>query len=208
MSPAVRQAMIRGWFTASLFGQLTLTDGSSSIFVPSESGGMGNECSFPNPMLSADSPQTHEFLPAVLTSILLALVEVNTQASLQPLKPYTRLRDLGRSGRGGEFDVYDVASGELEDWVLTGSTTPGAPPVLVSAGTPEDDWKTRRTIVEERFASLKERYADELFAPVQKRADVFDVPNAFELRTDILGAFDDLQRAVRHLEPRSQEAWN
>ena len=43
-------------------------------------------------------------------------------------------------------------------------------------------------------------YATRLFAGVEERDDALDVPLAWELRHDILDAFDDLLRTVRTLE--------
>ncbi|MGV8910843.1 MAG: tubulin-like doman-containing protein [Propionicimonas sp.] len=202
MSPAIRKAMIRGWFTAGLLGQLEIDDAPATVFVPSETGGAGSSRPFPNPLLAPDTPQAHQFLPVVLTSILLAMVAVNTQSSLEPLKPYARLRDLGRSGRGGEFDTYESPAAELEEWILAGTVLAGAPTPPMSSGTTVDDWEKRQMMVEQRLEELQASYT-ELFLTVERRKDVFDVPGAYELRSDIAEAFGDLLRVVRGLEPVS-----
>jgi hypothetical protein len=199
MSPAIRKAMIRGWFTAGLLGQLEIGELPATVFVPSETGGTGSSQSFPNPLLAPDVPQSHQFLPVVLTSILLAMVAVNTQSSLEPLKPYTRLRDLGRSGRGGEFETYDVPAAELEAWILAGTVLEGAPTPPMESGTAQDEVEKRQMLVEQYLEELQASYT-ELFATVERRKDVFDVPGAYELRSDIADALGDLLRVVRSLE--------
>ena len=198
LSPVVRKAMVRGWFTARVLGQLRLEPTRASVFVPSEAGAPGTFMNFPSPFLSSDAPQGPDYLPVALKTLLIALVEVNTRASLEPMKPYARLRDLGRSGRGGGFDSYEALGTELSDWVLLGTTAPGAPPVPTTSGAAADSWEARRIAVEERFQALENSYRD-LFDLVERRLDVFDVPAAYDLRDDIIGGLSDLQRAVRHV---------
>jgi hypothetical protein len=205
MSPAIRRAMIRGWFTASLLGQLELDTSPMRIYVPTETGSQGSFLAFPSPSLVGDLSQSHQLLPAVLESILLAMVEVNTRSSLLPMRPYLRLRELGRSGHGGEYEQYEVVSGELEAWLVSGQVADGAPEPPTTSGTREQDPRTRKKAVQERLDLLRDRYANELFPQVHRRRDVFDVPGSYELRSDILTTFEDLARAVRHLPDGSPE---
>jgi hypothetical protein len=61
-------------------------------------------------------------------------------------------------------------------------------------------------LVEERLLTLREQYELKLFANVEDRDDVFDVPLAWELRRDIYASLDELLRAVRQLEDRTASA--
>ena len=97
VSPGIRKAMVRGWFTASLMGQLRLDGPKAEIFVPGETGGPGRWMSFPQPLLVDDISAQYEYLPVVLQSLPLALVDVAVQASLDPTTPYRRLRQLGEA---------------------------------------------------------------------------------------------------------------
>ncbi|HEY8720198.1 tubulin-like doman-containing protein [Pengzhenrongella sp.] len=202
MAPEVRKAMIRGWFTAGVLGQLQLETSRAAIFVPAENGAPGRVFEFPSPFLSSDAPQRYDALPVALTSVLLALVDVNTRESLDPVKPYARLRDLGRDGADGGLDEYKRAATELEAWILEAKAAVGAPPVPASAGPAREEWQLRRDAIEDRFAVIEESYTG-LFKEVDARTDVFDVPAAYELRADIIAALADLQRAVRHVTPAS-----
>ncbi len=202
MSPKIRKAMVRGWFTARVLGQLQLEDDRASIFVPSEAGAAGKFVDFPSPFLSVDTPHDHDYLPVVLISILLALVEVNTMQSLSPVMPYARLRDLGRDGRDGGFARYAWAGKELEAWILDAKTAAGAPAVPETSGVDSEEWTVRRASLEDRFALMEAAYT-KLFKEVDTRSDVFDVTVAYELRSDILSALGDLQRAVRHVAPKT-----
>ena len=118
ISPAIRRAMVRGWFTARILDQIRLAPLTAQIWVPDQVGGGGRFRSFPDPLLTTDVVHRREMLPVVLQSILLALVEVNTRASREPLVPYLRLRELGRSGLGGGYEAYENPATELRDWIV------------------------------------------------------------------------------------------
>jgi hypothetical protein len=202
MSPEIRKAMVRGWFSARVLGQLKLEDDRAAIFASTEAGAPGEFVDFPSPFLSADAPHNHDYLPVVLISILLALVEVNTKESLNSMRPYARLRDLGRDGRDGGYAQYMWAGSELEAWIINAKTSAGAPPVPTTTGLNGEEWELRRNEIEDRFASFERAYT-KLFKEVETRTDVFDVTIVYELRRDILEALGDLQRAVRHVTPKS-----
>jgi hypothetical protein len=204
MSPEIRKAMVRGWFSARVLGQLKLEENKAAIFAPTETGAPGDLVDFPSPFLSADAPHNHDYLPVVLISILLALVAVSTGESLDPMKPYTRLRDLGRDGRDGGYAQYIWAGSDLETWIMDGKAAAGAPPVPATSGLASEDWKHRRDAIEARFATFEASYT-KLFKEVDARTDVFDVTIAYELRRDILESLGDLQRAVRHATPKSAD---
>nr|WP_269813640.1 tubulin-like doman-containing protein [Ornithinimicrobium sediminis] len=181
MSPSIRQAMIRGWFTASRLKQLTLADGSATIFQ-SSARGEGSWLPFPEPLLTGSTIPPQQYLPVVLESILLAMVEVNTSASLRPMAPYTRLRELGKSGSGG-VENYDDLNPELRNWILMGQS-----------GAPDPDWEQRKNEVIDSFRKLTVAY-EGFF--LQKRPDEpLDVPSAYDLRHDIINALHDLIRAT------------
>jgi hypothetical protein len=182
-SPAVRESMIRGWFTASRLGQLRLGDEKAAIFVPEARGG-GSWVDFPEPLLTGSLIRPQQYLPVVLESILLAMVEVNTTASLTPMVPYQRLRDLGRSG-SGSVESYEDLNAELRSWIVDGG-----------AGQEPEAWETRRDEVVEHFTRLATAYT-EFFQNVRPYTEPLDVPTAYDLRRDIMNALRDLIRATQ-----------
>lgn len=199
-SPGIRKAMVRGWFTASLLGQLRLDGPRAEVFVPSETGGSGRWMAFPQPLLVDDISAQYEYLPVVLQSLPLALVDVAVQASIDPAAPYRRLRQLGEAGGGG-FDSYATLSRALTEWINKGDHAQGAPvPEPARVGASDDDPAQRRKQVEKSLDELRVKYAQGLFARIGDRDDAIDVPLAWELREDILNAFDDLIRTVGNLE--------
>ena len=206
LSPAMRRAMIRGWFTAKLIRQLHLDERGVRIWVPNEAGPGGSYREFPKPLLTTDSIAEPELLPAVLESVLLAMVEVSTSASLEPMAPYRRLRDLGRSGRGGGYEAYVEPAAELRAWIESGGAPGGepGPPVGPAADADGGSLQERRKSAEHRFERLHQNYT-RYFGEVEERADVLDVPASFDLRFDVLAALTDLRRAVSHVADPTDE---
>ena len=210
VAPAIRRAMIRGWFTASLLGQIRLDAGTAEIYISSQTGGSGQWGAFPEPLLVDNIVAQHQYLPAVLQSLPIALIEVSAQADLRPVDPYRQLRDLGE-GEGGGYDTYaDPPKPYQSGYTKVASPLVHQRPRARWLGRADDDWATRQSRIESRFVELKSTYVDRLFAQVERRDDPLDVPLAYELRDDILAAFDDLIRAVRHMESNEEESstWN
>lgn len=197
LAPTIRRAMIRGWFTARLLKQLDLGQRSARIWVPDETGRSGAFWDFPNPLLTADAIQDTEYLPTVLESVLLAMVEVNTRESLDPIRPYTRLRDLGKSGRGGGYDTYSQPSVDLRAWIERGENPVATPDVRSTL-------EQRRKDAEDRFDRLRRNYTRH-FEEIEDRTDVFDVSTSYDLRHEILAALADLRRAVSHVAPTGED---
>ncbi len=143
-APNVRKAMVRGWFTATLLGQVTMQEQQIRIFVPNSTGGDGRWRDFPAPLLSSGVHVAHDYLPLALESLPLAFIEVSISAELTAMAPYTRLRELGTGGSGG-LEVYERPARELSDWVLDGRLPQGAPtPRAEHAGDAEGSWEVRR----------------------------------------------------------------
>jgi len=191
LSPEVLDAMIRGWFVAGTLRHLRVDDASAAIYVPAEAGAGGKHLAFPSPTLRNLAVTGPEGLAVVLESIVLALVEVNSQESLTPILPYTRLVALG--GAGGVAGDEEYFSVELKRWILEGENRlPGAPP-----GT--DGWEERRKEALTRFEHLRASYTQH-FDSVAMRNEALEFPPSYDLRHQILAALGDLHRAVESIE--------
>lgn len=111
-------AMTRGWMTALFLGlidrpALQITDGRGRY-------------GFPNPLLTSVSSDSRDLLPAVLEAMILAHAQVMVRDSLDPLKAYVVLRELGTSedavpGPDG-MHFYPKASPLLGEWIRTGTS--------------------------------------------------------------------------------------
>jgi len=185
-SPGVLSALVRGWFVAGCLDHLHLADDGVSIYVPAPVGRGGKMIGFPWPTLSAVKVTGPDLMPALLESVSLAMLEVNTSESLDPMRPYDRLHDLGS---GPTDEVPD----ELAAWVINGKN---AKPDLTSPL----DWELRRAAVVQRLDLLSTRYA-EYFEKVSERTELLDFPGSYELRGQIRGSLGDLRRAVAALQP-------
>jgi hypothetical protein len=197
LAAPVRKAMVRGWFTAQILGHLRRAEDSWEIFVPSGTTAPGTWMRFPNPLLMPGMIGTGpDALPAVLKSINIALVDVNSRSSLDPIKPYTRLRDLGSSREADAVEEYTRLAVELEAWLLRGKVAPGAPtPPAEHAGAAAGPAEERVALAGERWSNQSATYG-KLFAEIDARENYFAAHQAWELRDDITTAFDDLKAAA------------
>ncbi len=198
MAPAVRRAMVRGWFTASMLGQIDFDGMAVRIFVPNPAGGSGSWHSFPRPLLADGIKANHDYLPLALESLPLAFVEIAVDAKLAPITPYHRLRAFGTSGGGG-LETYDSLNAELATWIAEGRLPSGAPdPQPVHAGPVEGDWIERKEALVARALTLGRQYHG-LFE-AEERRDAPKVARAMELRPDISAALNDLAHVLREFE--------
>ena len=108
-------AMLRGYFIARLFSQFQLgpadkeKDSKVSLWTDAVSGHMD----FPYPLMTSKMTGAFAELPGLLLlSMQLALVDTYRAKSLDPMKPYQRLLQLGESG--AELDAW-IANGQLPD---------------------------------------------------------------------------------------------
>lgn len=187
VAPPIRRAMVRGWFTASLLNRLQLTEGQAmSVFDPADRG----FAQFPYPLLQSDTSLPYELLPAALKSIPLAWLECSTQGSLEPMRAYVCLRDLGGSGDADSMGDY-ILNRSLQHWLSTGETPPGAPSVDEAGSTPPE----RREYALARITKWQRAYG-EVFAITAAGQDPHKAPRAFEMRDDIEGAFKELQAGI------------
>lgn len=206
--PAVRRAMVRGWFTASMLGQITLDGLDMNIFIPNAVGGDGKWASFPSPPLAAGVTAPHDYLPLALESLPLAFVDIAVEARIAPIEPYKRLRAIGTSAGGG-LGSYEAPNSELTRWIETGEVPQGAPtPNPDHAGTPKDDWEGRKLSILDRVEALTRQY-QQLFLAQQRRSEQA-VVRAYELETDILASLSDIALVVREHEMTKSgtDPWN
>jgi hypothetical protein len=185
VAPEVLQLQVKGWFLAGLLGLRLHEDGSAgrgprvSVWDPREK----NYAIFPHPLLGIyeDSPKNMEILPAVMESLLIALVRVNETQSLTPLVSYQVLRYLGENSH-----KY------LRDWITTGQLpTKDTPDVLktVKESTPTD----RQQKVLENLETNRMVYTNS-FSKVEELNNPFSTPTYWELRHEIIRAFSELER--------------
>jgi hypothetical protein len=185
MGPEVRRAFIRGWFVARLLGQLDWPsdlEGPVTVKDPSS----GRVMRFPFPLLTArELANADDLLPAVLESLPLAMLEYNTAGNEgdDALRVYRVVTLFGEKARK-----------HLNRWIEDGQVEgDGSKPNAKNAGTASDDASQRRKTVVEYFESRRRKYAK--ISEVEVDAtNMFDLRPAWELRSDLRMAFNELIR--------------
>ena len=193
-APPVRRAMVRGWFTGLALGQVRvgrlLQEATVEVWVPAASGAGGGWAAMPSPVLRPVTSSA-DAIGAVLESLPLALLDVYSARSVDPLRPYQRLTALGASGSDAGIEVYEQLNQDLSSWIRDGAIPPGFPPPDEQIGDQGSAPELRRDAVERRFVELRERYRQR-FEEVVRKGELASVPRDYELRHDILAALDDL----------------
>ncbi|MEN9752121.1 MAG: hypothetical protein RLZZ600_1168, partial [Actinomycetota bacterium] len=170
--------LIAGWFTAQAFAML---------IKGAEEGGLGPklgiydtsgaELWFPHPLLySGTRLQTIDFLGAVVESTIIAPALANAQNSMDPLKAYQRLINLGEQG----------LAPEIRAWIERGKAIPGNTAPTSIANKPEAgiDVESRkalmRNFIENQLTKLREKITE-----VAETSSVYDLPNVWEILPQI-----------------------
>jgi hypothetical protein len=206
LPPEIRLSMIVGWFVAIFFQQRTeqVTDtikGTKIDLWDPQFGWLG----FPYPLLPK-SPYDEYWLPSVLKSLSLAIIESGVQGNERPLQAYWRLKNLGREVTADpEFgiDMWDGAplSAMIREWLHDGVMPEQAP---------------IPTQLDEQAAVLGGDRAGALLARVQKNIGLYQnhwaeltakdsvdprgwvkTPEIYEIRSDIDQALEILAEYVK-----------
>jgi hypothetical protein len=201
----VRLAMVRGWFTAKVLGQLrTLPDGRTALLVPGDGPAQWHEFPFPT-LTTARRTAPYDQLPIVLEALPLAFLEVNREATLAPLDPYQRLRTLGTSGDDG-LERYDMLNADLYDWLVKGAAEPGSDTSPIADLPAGAGLEERRNALTGHLSQLQSNY-EVLFRKTDDRAEVNDVQLVWEIRDDVTNALGDLLRAASTVAVDVGEQW-
>jgi hypothetical protein len=184
--PAARvqvEKMILGWFALTFIGGRKIDESNKlrgpkiSIFSDSKSGWVD----FPNPLLGLpDTPQTHDYLPSVLLSLSLAMVEINANPSLAPLEAYQALiatgsDDMQTGYRALYRDYIKGKHGHLKS-------------TLASESDVQADLMKKITDTQ--------TYFNELFSSIEATGNPFTSPQIYEIKIEVLHAFSVLMDAV------------
>lgn len=182
--------VIRGWYVADIIGQRQMTH-DPTLGPKLEIWSGSAWLSFPYPLLArVDLPSARrgeplEYLPTVLKSIGLALLEVYEHGRVDSMLAYHRLMDLG--------ETYED---ELLDWVDAGKPAPIN--AERAAGSPAMSPDERRQLVQDRLTGLRAQWADCLDAhATQPFAGVYGIPAEFEIAAEAIAALDDMIAVVK-----------
>lgn len=191
-APEVIKKMMIGWFVSILLGQRKIEeDKLKGPKIGIWDSGDKKINYFPHPML----PMTNQvklnnldLLPTVLKSLVLAFAECNNSNSLDPMKAYWRLLEIGKN-------YQDL----LSDWITNGGLEEDAPaPDPKMAGIKEGNFDDRKQILSKILTQTKAIYSDS-FEKDAKKNDPFSIAKSFELRNEILETIDELLTFVEGL---------
>ncbi|MDR2702972.1 MAG: tubulin-like doman-containing protein [Cellulomonadaceae bacterium] len=192
---SVLEAMVRGWFVAGRLGQMRLTQNSVEIWLPETTNSAGRWARFPSPTLSLEDMTGPDGLAVILASIMVALLEVNQRAAIDPILPYTRLRELGElTGRSAEINR------ELRDWLVNGKNSLAA--LERNTETPLERQKTAEKVL----SNFYQGYVNHFDQIEHDYKNPTGFPRSWDLRKETLSVLEGLIRGVQALESTTTSA--
>jgi hypothetical protein len=194
-------AMIRGWLTADMLGQVPVL-GSSWSDAPLSIWTRAGRRSFPPRLLGGEVREHGAVIAALLESLPLALLHYSTGAE-EHLNAYLRLIELGSSRLDPDGGIYGELNGELADWISLGrlaepepGNEPAPEPPSELAGSADQTPQERSALL---LATLEQFLAD--FRRDVEGLRLSDqqslrMPRTWELRHEITHAATELINAL------------
>ena len=184
--PAARvqvEKMILGWFALAFIGGRKI-DTSENLRGPKVSVYSGEKSAwvnFPHPLLGLpENHQDHDYLPSVLLSLSLALVEINANPSLAPLDAYRALIATGSEDMtlGYKALYRDYMKGKHSQL--------------------KSDLSSESEIQQQLLKKISDsqNYFNGLFESIESTGNPFTTPQIYEIKLQVLKAFSTLSDAV------------
>jgi hypothetical protein len=162
-----------------------------------------NPAKFPKEELSSWFTDGLDDMARILESLSIAMAKTSETSTLEPLKAYIELRDLGQSNPTGGLYSYDDLHPELKSWIKTGDTTGLVAPQLGAAITGSDT--PAQVSRADRLAELLQR-AQNLFGNEYKEWVLKQKNNPTILTYSPLwtGLYDIIMRELSQLTAAAQ----
>ena len=184
--PAARvqvEKMILGWFALAFIGGRKI-DTSEHLRGPKVSVYSGEKNAWvncPHPLLGLpENHQDHDYLPSVLLSLSLALVEINANPSLAPLDAYRALIATGSEDMtlGYKALYRDYMKGKHSQL--------------------KSDLSSESEIQQQLLKKISDsqNYFNGLFESIESTGNPFTTPQIYEIKLQVLKAFSTLSDAV------------
>jgi hypothetical protein len=190
-APAVKDAILRGWFVAKILGHLDAkTDDLMRGPAISVWTGPGNKAvNFPHPLMHKGFAAPFDYPGTVLKSLSIAIILCNAEGSLEPLAAYHRLMDLG-------FREDEVCP-ELTKWIQTGTVTdPSSPnPNPERAGESSSSIDQRKERILDYLYRQEQEFIDDAVKMIPG-ADIRSYPISWEIREEVLDAIGALRTSI------------
>jgi hypothetical protein len=191
VDPQVFDSMLRGWFVAKALSQLDV-DNKNEIQGPKLKvwdADSSSWASFPHPLLYGGIAPAYDFPGIIMESLSIALVLCNSEVSLEPLRAYHALLDLGAS--------ESEPSKTLTAWIRTGTTlSPRGPvPAPERAGSSDVTFDDRKNRLIAFFDGEIAEFKEDVATP-DDRTSIYKYPVSWEIRKEVLEALNSLRDSV------------
>lgn len=129
MAEVERRTMVAGWFLGQIVGEVRIP--SSPYTAPVEVWSAVDErwLAFPNPLLTPPRAflKSYDWLPAVLESVLLAIMRCHENPVMSSLRPYRALRAIYDASEDGPASgiIELSAKARFAGWLRTGQSPAG-----------------------------------------------------------------------------------
>jgi hypothetical protein len=159
-APEKKSAILRGWYVARALGQLTedLADPKRGPELKVWSHIGRSYETFPYPLASGAVVEPEDYPGGLLMSLSIALAMCNSSSSLEPLRSYHRLIELG--------EISIPAKSELGRWIAQGAVAHPSQPVPSSKAGPagSEGVEERRKALIAYFTDLLKGFESEIEA--------------------------------------------
>jgi hypothetical protein len=159
-APEKKSAILRGWYVARALGQLTedLADPKRGPELKVWSHIGRSYETFPYPLASGAVVEPEDYPGGLLMSLSIALAMCNSSSSLEPLRSYHRLIELG--------EISNPATSELGRWIAQGAVAHPSQPVPSSKAGPagSEGVEERRKALIAYFTDLLKGFESEIEA--------------------------------------------
>ena len=191
--------MIRGWYVAQALGLLSVETDTQLGPKVTITDRAGANLDFPHPLLYQGVPSSNELLAAVVESSIIVQALCSASNSLNPLKPYQRLIELGGTSQG--YDASESSlSPDIKCLIATGER--------LKAGDDRSEFiATDLEAAGERKAKLNSYLEAELVA-VKKwlttattHGSVYSYPATWEIMPEIESSINGLNDLIAAFEP-------
>jgi len=191
VDPQVFDSMLRGWYVAKALGQLDV-DNDNDVQGPELkvwNEAEGSWASFPHPLLYGGIAPAFDFPGIVMESLSIALVLCNGEVSLEPLRAYHSLLDLGAS--------ENETSKTLVAWIRNGAmpSSRGPVPSAERAGSADMSIEDRKRHLVAFFDSEIAEFTEDVAKP-DDRTSVYKLPVSWEIRNEVLESLQSLRDSV------------
>jgi hypothetical protein len=159
----------------------------------------GEKLQFPHPLLYAGVPSTHEMLPAIIESTIVAQALCTSTGNLSPIAPYRRLIELGGRGEGVGGRELRLAT-ELQCRIATGKALDPSDDSSVFVADDSEKVNDRKASVNEYLERELEDIENWL-KTATAHGSVYSYPVAWEIMPEIRSALRGLNDLVASYEP-------